>query len=138
LDVRVPVPTTPGLLLERRVTAMPDPRDTCRPVALPSGEQIVVRGGREMDEQESAMLEQVVGAARRLHELTHPVEQGVAELWARIEAALRPGRHPLRDAAQQVGVRFAVLFRVAQGRMPGEQDRAAIEAWLAPQESPPP
>jgi hypothetical protein len=136
LDVRVPVPTTPGLLLERRVTAMPDPRDTCRPVALPSGEAIVVRGGREMDEQGSAMLEQVVGAARRMHELTHPVDEGAAELWARIQAAR--GGWLLAGIARQAGVKLSVLVRLAQGRLPGEADRVAIEAWLAPQESPPP
>jgi hypothetical protein len=135
LDVRVPVPTTPGLLLERRVTAMPDPRDTCRPVALPSGEQIVVRGGRGLDAKESAMLGEVVDAARRHHELTHPVDEGAAELWARIQAARRTAGLSLRDAAGLAGVRFSVLFRIGQGRMPGEAERAAIERWLATAEN---
>jgi hypothetical protein len=110
---------------------MSEPRDACRPVALPSGETIPVLGGREPDEREAEMIGEVVDAVRRLA-AQNPPEPGCEALYARIEAA----RGPLnwRQVAAEAGVKFSVLFRVGQGRMPGAVELAAIETWL---ESPP-
>jgi hypothetical protein len=106
---------------------MPE-RDTCRPVTLPSGETIPVLGGRAPDAREAEMIGQAVDAARRLA-AQNPPEPGSEALYARIEAAR--GQRSLRGAGQEMGVRFTVLFRIGQGRMPDAVDLAAIEAWLA-------
>jgi len=111
---------------------MPE-RDECRPVTLPSGETIPVLGGRDPSPAGVAALGVLVEAVRRKAAAERPPDDGAAELHARIEAA-RGGR-TLRDVAAEAGVRFSGLFRIGQGRMPGADDLAAVEAWLASQET---
>lgn len=76
-----------------------------------------------------AALGEIVDAARRLDAERNPPDEGAAELWARLESV--GGDRSLRECARLAGLRFAVLFRVGQGRMPGGGDLAAIERWLA-------
>lgn len=109
---------------------MREPRDECRDVELALGETIRVRGRRGLGPAGVAALSDLVEAARAKAAETPP-DPGAPELWARIEAALNPDSAiPLREAAKAAGVRFGVLFRVRQGRMPGPADLAAIETWL--------
>lgn len=111
---------------------MSESPDECRPVTLPSGEVIRVRGRGGLGPAGVAALGELVDAARRLDAERNPPDDGAPELWARIDAAR--GDRSLRECARLAGVRFAVLFRIRQGRMPGAQDPAAIEAWLAAQD----
>lgn len=109
---------------------MREPRDECRDVELASGEVVRVRGRGGLGPAGVAALSELVEATRTKAAQTPP-DPGVPQLWARIEAALDPDSAiPLRDAAKAAGVRFSVLFRVRQGRMPGPADLAAIETWL--------
>jgi hypothetical protein len=118
---------------------MPEPSDECREVTLPSGETIRVRGRGGLGPAGVAALGELVDLVRAKQSVENPPDEGAAELWARVEAALDAGpAFPLREAARRAGVKFSTLFRIAQGRMPGEADLELIEAWLAPQESPPP
>lgn len=103
-------------------------RDECRPVTLPSGEVIRVRGRGGLGPAGVAALGELVDAARRLDAERNPPDVGARELWARLEAAR--GDLPLRECARLAGVRFSALFRIGQGRMPGAKDLAAIEVWL--------
>lgn len=64
-------------------TALADP-DTCRPIDI-DGQNIRVRGAREMTEQERGYLAQVVAAARR----RHATEQGQAAAQADTEGSDR-------------------------------------------------
>lgn len=107
---------------------MPE-RDECRPVTLPSGETIRVRGRGGLGPAGVTALGELVDAVRRLDAERNPPDEGAAELWARLESV--GGDRSLRECARLAGVRFAVLFRVGQGRMPGGGDLAAIERWLA-------
>ena len=117
---------------------MPEPRDECRPVTLPSGETIRVRGSDEMSPQAVEALAELVDAARTRHALEHPENPAAAALWARLEARAGHRRLRLREAAAEAGVRFSTLFRVAQGYMPDEGELARIERWLIARESPAP
>lgn len=111
--------------------------DSCRAVELPSGEMIRVRGRGGLGPAGVAALSELVEAVRAKAAETPP-DPGAPQLWARIEAALDPDSPaPLRDAAQAAGVRFSVLFRIRQGRMPDPADLAAIEDWLAGRETAP-
>lgn len=110
---------------------MPEPQDACRPVALPSGETLRVRSSGEMFPEAVAALGTLVDAARRLAAAENPPEPGTAALWARV-GAVKAGRGlTLREAAGECGVRFSVLFRIGQGRMPDTNALATIETWLA-------
>lgn len=116
---------------------MREPRDECRDVEPASGETIRVRGRGGLGPAGVAALSELVEAARAKAAEISP-DPGAPQLWARIEAALNPDSAiPLRDAAKAAGVRFSVLFRVRQGRMPGPADLAAIETWLAGRETAP-
>ena len=109
---------------------MREPRDECRDVELASGEVVRVRGRGGLGPAGVAALSELVEAARSKAAETPP-DPGAPALWARIEAALDPDSPiPLRGAAKAAGVRFSVLFRVRQGRMPDPVDLAAIETWL--------
>lgn len=109
---------------------MREPRDECRDVTLPSGEVVRVRGRGGLGPAGVAALSGLLEAVRAKAAETPP-DPGAPQLWARIEATLDPtGAFPLREAAKAAGVRFSVLFRVRQGRMPGGEDLAAIETWL--------
>ena len=107
---------------------MREPRERCRDVTLKSGETIRVRGRRSLGPTGVAALSDLVEAARAKAAETPP-DEGSDVLYERIEAT----RGPLnwRQVAAQSGVKFSVLFRIGQGRMPGSEDRAAIETWLA-------
>lgn len=109
---------------------MPEPRDECRRVTLPSGETIRLRSTQAPTGDALAALEEVVSAARQMA-ASMPVDDGAAELWARLDAARTRNCLSLGDAAQQAGVKFSTLFRIGQGRMPGAADLAAVERWLA-------
>ena len=105
--------------------------DQCRDVELDSGEVVRVRGRGGLGPAGVAALSELVEAVRA-NAAENPPESGAPALWARVEAALDPDSpFPLRGAAKAAGVRFSVLFRVRQGRMPGPADLAAIEDWLA-------
>ena len=107
---------------------MGEQRDSCRDVTLPSGEVIRVRGRGALGPAGVAALGELVDAVRALA-AENPPDDGAPELFTRIEAAR--GDRSLRECARLAGLRFAVLFRVGQGRMPGGGDLAAIERWLA-------
>lgn len=111
---------------------MREPRDSCRSVPLPSGETIRVRGRGDLGPDGVAALAELVAAARRTA-AENPPDDGTGVLYARIETA----RGPLnwRQVAALAGVKFSVLFRIGQGRMPGDTDLAAIERWLATSEN---
>jgi len=106
---------------------MREPRHECRDVALPSGEVIRVRGRGELGPAGVAALAELVEAVRR-KAAENPPDPGTEVLYERIEAA----RGPLnwRQVAALAGVKFSVLFRIGQGRMPGTDDLARIETWL--------
>ena len=106
---------------------MPE-RDECRSVTLPSGEVIRVRGRGGLGPAGVAALGELV-AAVRAKAAENPPDAGAPELFARITAAR--GDRSLRECARLAGVRFAVLFRIRQGRMPGAPDLELIEAWLS-------
>lgn len=113
---------------------MREPRETCRDVTLASGEVVRVRGRRGLGPAGVAALGGLVEAVRAKAAETPP-DPGAPQLWARIEAALDPDSPtPLRGAAKAAGVRFSVLFRIRQGRMPDPADLGAIEKWLAMQQ----
>lgn len=103
-------------------------RDSCRDVSLPSGEVVRVRGRGGLGPAGVAALGELVDATRCLA-AQNPPDAGAPELFARITAAR--GDRTLRECARLAGVRFSVLFRIGQGRMPGGGDLAAIERWLA-------
>lgn len=108
---------------------MPEPKDECRMVKLPSGEPIRVRGAGEMSPEAAAALGEIVDAARRMA-AEQPVDDGVPELLERLDAARKSDCLSLRDVARQAGVRFSTLFRIGQGYMPFDADLARINAWL--------
>lgn len=110
---------------------MPEPRDACRPVKLPSNETIRVRGARPLNAEETAALGEVVDAARRKLTAEHPPNPAAEALWARVAARCDARGILRRDAAHEAGVRPSVLTRIAQGVMPDGDDLAAIEAWLS-------
>jgi hypothetical protein len=105
---------------------MPDPRDECRPVTLPTGEALRVRGAEPPTGQDAAALAEVVAATRRLMPEPDP---GAAELYERLNV-VRGGR-TWREIAREAGVSAAVFSRLANGVMPGEADRVNLGQWLA-------
>lgn len=117
---------------------MPEPADdwepeqftsaVCRPVTLASGETIPVLGGEPMSAEGVAALGELVDVVRAKMAAENPPDEGAPALWWRIKIAR--GRRSLRQVAGESGVRFAVLFRIGQGRMPDADDLARIEAWL--------
>lgn len=109
---------------------MPEPADSCRPVLLPSGEAIRVRGVAPMGPEAVAVLGEVVAAARRRMAAEHPPEPGSEDLYERIRARCDTLDISLRGVAFQTGVRFATLIRIEQGIMPDRDALAAIEDWL--------
>lgn len=108
---------------------MPEPRDECRPVVLPSGETIRVRGRGEMTPEGITALAEIVDAARALHAAENPARPDCEALYERIEATR--GTLNWRQVAAEAGVKFSTLFRIGQGHMPDPEDLAAIERWLA-------
>jgi hypothetical protein len=110
---------------------MPEHADACRPVTLPSGEPIRVRGARPMDARETAALGVLVDAARALHAAGHPPNPAAEALWARLDAAAGAAGIRRHQVARECGVRPSVVTRIAQGCMPEAGDLAAIERWLA-------
>jgi|GEM_PF-5313442 len=105
--------------------------DECRPVTLLSGETIPVLGARELSPAGVAAMGELVEAVRRKAAAENPPDPDAAALWARIDTARHAAGLSLREVSGLCGVKFSVLFRTAQGRMPGADDLAAIEAWLA-------
>lgn len=101
--------------------------DQCSDVAPPPGEAVRVRGRGALD----AALGELVEVARAKAAAQTPPDPDAAELWARLDAVRRERGVSLREMGGECGVRFSVLFKTAQGRMPGAADRAAVEAWLA-------
>ena len=104
--------------------------DACRPVTLPSGETIRVRGAEPMNAAAIAAFGEVLDAVRRRHTAEHPPNPAAEALWARLEACGEARDVRPRQAAHQAGVSPAVMYRIAQGHMPGDADSALIEAWL--------
>jgi hypothetical protein len=66
-----------------------------------------------------------------------PPQPGSEALYARVAAVRERGGWSAWEASLGAGVKLSVLVRLAQGLMPGADDLAAIEAWLAAQEPPP-
>lgn len=108
---------------------------TCRPVTLPSGETVLVRGRGGLGPAGVAALGEIVEAARVLHKAEHPPDPGAEDLCARVDAVC--GRLGLSryEMARTAGVRFSALVRLAHGRLPCGGDSAALEAWLETQDS---
>jgi hypothetical protein len=109
--------------------------DSCRPVALPSGETVLVRARGGLGPVGVAALAEVVEAARAKHAAEHPPDPGAGELYGRVDAVCKRLGMPRYQAAKAIGVRHSVLVRLAQGRLPCGGDRTALEAWLESQES---
>jgi len=109
---------------------MPEPGDSCRPVLLPSGEPIRVRGADPMGPEAVAALGEVVAAARARRAAEHPPDPAAVALWGRLYAMLRRERMSSFRMASQAGVAFSVLSRLRNGYMPDATDLATIEAWL--------
>ncbi len=109
--------------------------DTCRPVALPSGETVLVRGRGGLGPAGVAALAEVVEAARAKHAAEHPPDPGAEELYGRLHAVCGRLGLPRYQAAKAIGVRHSVLVRLAQGRLPCGEDQTALQAWLENQES---
>jgi hypothetical protein len=107
----------------------------CRPVTLDTGETVPVLGDRPMDAREAAALARLVEVVRAKVAAEHPPEPGAEALYARIAAVRTAARLSAYQTAKAAGVSLSVLTRLANGRMPGEQDRVAIETWLAGQEA---
>jgi hypothetical protein len=107
----------------------------CRPVTLGTGETVPVLGDRPMDARDTAALGQLVAVVRAKVAAEHPPEPGAQALYARIDAARTATGLSAYQTAKAAGVALSVLTRLANGRMPGEQARAAIETWLAGQET---
>lgn len=116
---------------------MREPHDECRAVELPSGQPILLRGGKPPDAADLAALDAVAAAAQRLHEQHHRTAPDAAALWARIDNTRRPAGISLRDVSAACGVPFRVLFRLAQGVMCDAHEQTAIETWLAARETAP-
>lgn len=108
---------------------MPEPRDTCRPVTLPSGETLRVRGDEPMSPEAVAALGEVVTAARAKMAAEHPPNPAAEALWTLVEAARTPGS-TLRDLAREIGVTFKTMARLWQGYLPDDGDLVLIERWL--------
>ncbi len=106
-------------------------RDQCRPVELPDGQVVIVRGDREPTAEGIAALAEIVAAAQRHHELLHPPHPAAADLYARLDAARTQLGVTWRELARLVGAPASVLTRLAQGIVPDEPVRGALEAWLA-------
>ncbi len=111
-------------------TPVPDGHDSCRPVTLPSGETIRMRGAGEMSPEAAAALGEIVEAARRKMAVEHPENPDAVALWHRLLGTADARGVRLRDAATESGVRPWVLLRIAQGIMPDRDALAAIENWL--------
>lgn len=104
--------------------------DECRPVTLPSGETIRARMGCEPTPEEVAALDAVLTAVRAQFLAEHPPNPAADALYSRLLVRTIERDILMRDAAKEAGVRFSTLLRIAQGHMPGDEDMAAIEAWL--------
>jgi hypothetical protein len=115
---------------------MREPRDECRPVTLPSGETLRVRGAEEMTPDAVVALGQLVDAVRKLHAEQHPENPAAVALWERLTAAVDGRGRWLSEVAHEVGVRFSTLMRIAQGYMPDADDLALIESWLEREAAP--
>lgn len=107
---------------------MPEPREECRPVILPTGETIVVRGAQPMTEQGAAALAEVVAVVRRM--IPPPPPEAV-DLYARLDTARFARGLTWRELAKEAGVRATVLSRLANGTVPDAGDRERLEAWQA-------
>lgn len=105
--------------------------DQCSDVTLPSGDAVRVRGRGALDAADIAALAELVEAARAKAAALNPPDPDAAKSRARLDMVRRARGVSLREMGAACGVKFSVLFRAAQGRMPGEADRAAVEAWLA-------
>lgn len=106
-------------------------RNECRPVELPDGQVVIVRGNRELDAAGVAAVSEIVAAAQRHHELLHPQDPAAAGLYARLDAARIALDVTWRELARQTGAPASVLTRLAQGVVPTEPTLGALEAWLA-------
>lgn len=109
---------------------MSEPRDSCRLVTLPSGEQIRVRGSGKMSPEAAAALGELVDAARAKLAAEHPPNPAAEALWARLTARADTLGIRMRDLAHEADVRPSTLTRIAQGYMPGGEELLAIERWL--------
>jgi hypothetical protein len=106
---------------------MSEPQDSCRPVTLPTGETLRVRGAGEMDAAGVAALGEIVDVARRM--MPEP-DGGAPELYARVDAVRARLGLSARDVAHQAVVSHAMLSRLANGRMPNAMDLSLLELWL--------
>lgn len=107
---------------------MPRDRDECREVTLPSGEAIRIRGAGDLTPEAVSALGELVDAARAQFAARHPDAEEARALWARVDAAR--GDLLLRGVAYEAGVTIGALFRIMQGNLPDDADRAALERWL--------
>ena len=116
---------------------MSEPSDECRPVTLPSGETLRVRGAEPMGPEAVAALGEVVTAARARMAAERPPNPAAEALWGRLYGALRQERMSSFRMAPQAGVAFSVVSRLRNGYMPDAADLAKIEAWLIEREERP-
>lgn len=104
--------------------------DTCRPVTLPSGETVRVRGACDPTLEEVEAISEVLDAARARFLAERPPNPAADMLYSRLTVRTVERDILMRDVAKEAGVRLSTVVRIAQGIMPGDEDMAAIEAWL--------
>lgn len=104
--------------------------DECRPVTLPSGETIPVLGSEPMSAEGAAALGELVDVVRAKMAAENPPDVGAPELYERVAAVRERLGLSAYATAKQAGVKLSVLTRLANGRRPGLDDLARIEAWL--------
>ncbi len=105
-------------------------RDECRLVTLPSGETVPVFGSESMSPEGAAALGELVDVVRAKMAAENPENPLATALYLRCEAVRNDRVMFWSEAAREAGVRFSVMTRLANGRMPGPEDLARIEAWL--------
>jgi hypothetical protein len=97
-------------------TAGEDGPDSCRPVTLPDGEVVRVRGGEEPSDEAVRALAAITAAARQRMAEDHANDPPVlAQVADAVETRAAAEDLLLRTAAKQAGVSPAVLSRVRQG-----------------------
>lgn len=105
----------------------------CRPVTLSSGETVPVHGGEPLSPEGVAAFGELVEMVRAKMVAENPPDVGAAELYERIAAVRERLGLSAYETAKRAGVKLSVLTRLANGRMPGVENLARIEAWLSGQ-----
>lgn len=105
--------------------------DECRPVVLPSGETVRLRGSEPIGADGIAALATVVAAAQRRFEAEHPANAEAAALYELLDAARLARGMTWRQVAREAGIASSLVTRIAQGLMPDAPVVVALEQWAS-------